>query len=120
METYYNGVSRNWVLSVFDRRKSRLFDVGLLGTGDGEGPWCSRENARNIIHRMKNLVSVADFKKATHRKLLRQMEREVELQEQDDEAYREGHAWVKRRRGHVAAERLLDKLPGARLAVTGK
>ncbi len=59
--TYRHRVFGVWVVALFDGEV--LVDIGRLGTGEGEGPWCSSKNAAYIVQRMKTTISPVEAAK---------------------------------------------------------
>lgn len=70
-----------WVVSLCNFKGKPKFgdemiDIGYLGSGEGEGPWCSKENAAAILYKVTNVISRAKAKQLVmenHRSQLRGM-----------------------------------------------
>ena len=61
---YHHQVHDTWVVSF--KVGGKMCDIGLLGTGEGEGPWTTRENRQAIV-----LSIVTRIRKEEARKRLR-------------------------------------------------
>jgi len=115
--TYYHRVFKTWVVSL--RGDNRLLDIGQLGTGRGEGSWSTHANLVSIVCTLKSLLAKAEIRKRLKQQRQRELLQGEETRRMDDDVLRAGYSWVKKRKGAVKAERILDKLPGMRLAVSG-
>ena len=78
---YHHQVFNTWVVSLRNDR-GELWDIGLLGSGDGEGPWSTQQNTQNIIRRVHNLIDAVQINKKLRqwkRKVYRQAEEHQQL-----------------------------------------
>jgi hypothetical protein len=91
----------------------RFAEVGMLGSGEGEGRWLTKANRDDLVFRLRNLMTKEDIKRG-----LRQFQRGLQdwLDEVDDDqqsGIQSLYNGVKRRYGQVAAERYKRQCAGA-------
>ncbi len=114
-----------WVVSLKDRIQGidQMLDIGHLGTGQGEGPWCSAENMAAILKRMATTITAAEAKQKMwdhHRNHGRLMNADAF---RDYEARLKMYKELKRRHGELHANKFAMQYPvelidGGPLSVT--
>lgn len=112
--TYVHEIFKTWVVSLRDGDDAwsggRLLDIGMLGSGEGEGQWCSRENVVAIISRMKDLISkyeVRERMKARQVDEMRDLDRrQVRTSEAHQKIYRE----LRSRHGPLVADEYAQRV----------
>lgn len=64
--TFRNRVTGHWAVAMVAGDNwggKTMLDIGQLGDGKGEGPFCTRENAQSIINRMTRLITKAEARR---------------------------------------------------------
>ena len=105
--TYFHRELETWVVALKAQKfgeDGTILEIGMLGTGEGEGPWCSRENAQKIIHCMKTLISKAEAKKRTAGVGRRKMQQANAGMRKVRDAHQAVYNRVKQKRGALAAD----------------
>lgn len=109
--TYHHQVFGTWVVALF--AEGRLFDIGMLGSGEGEGPWLNRKAAVDLMERMHLLITALEAKKRMRdfHKAYHQTHEQNQLQQR--EAHRAIYKYIQKRSGTVKAERYaMATVPG--------
>ncbi len=115
--TYHHEITGNCVVSLLEG--GRLFDIGLMGTGAGEGPWLTRANAKEIVRRMKTLISLAEARKRL-RRWETQGRRDAQAREQRYfDGIRKAFHYMKRRHGPMKADIYANAVDGGMTACKG-
>lgn len=106
--TYRHVLHGTWVVALAEIdvwKGGRMLEIGMLGTGEGEGSWCSAANARHIIHRIKSAIPKAEAKTRLRRHDRAVMQRAQLGQDRREESLRRVYRNHHKKYGALAAER---------------